>query len=77
MSMTPMWQREPHSGEGHGDLWDCLACSIYLEEPPPRPQGSSLAQPDTRPRLWAPKGELDPSEDPCGRPPTFREGAGQ
>lgn len=56
----------------HGSLWDCVTCSLYLEDPPPAPPGGWVTRPDTMPRTWTPKGHLDPSEDPCGRPPTFR-----
>ena len=62
--ITPVWER----GDRHNP-WDCLACALTLEDPPPRPRGSSLSQPDTRPRLWEPKGPLSPEFDPCGAGP--------
>ena len=68
--ITPMWERSPRHNP-----WDCLACALNLEEPPPRPQGYAVSQPDTRPRWWTPGAPLDPEFDPCGAGPIRNEAA--
>lgn len=64
MSLIPVWRRGPQH-----DRWDCTACSLALEEPPPRPQGFAVDQPDTRAKPWTPRGALNPEFDPTGAGP--------